>query len=56
MAGHAQLPRGARSGTTGDGLEASARLANRTVLLRRERDGGELAPCLLCGTAPGLNP
>ena len=29
---------------TGDGLEASARINYRTVVDRRDRDGGELAP------------
>ena len=49
VAGHAQLPRGAGSGATGDGLEASALVLTETVVVRRERDGGELAPGLLDG-------
>ena len=56
LAGYAHSPRSAYTEATGTGLEASARIKYRTVVDRRERDGGERAPVYCWGRVPGLNP
>lgn len=53
MASQARFPRGARSGTTGDGLQARARLDNRAVWFWRKKDEGELDPSLLVRDGAG---
>ena len=44
LAFHAHSPRGAYTEAIGNGLQASAQMNCRTVVDRRERDGGELSP------------
>lgn len=52
---HAQLPRGAKAGTTADRLEINARLANLAEYPRHERYGASLPPLDCAGKALGLN-
>ena len=56
VVGHAQSFQGAGSETTGDRLEASARVNYRTVVDKRKRDGGELVPVYCWGRVSSLNP
>ena len=56
LASYAQSPHGAYTEATGNRLEASARINYRTVVDRRETDGGELAPVYCSGRVSGLSP
>lgn len=51
VASHAQSLQGADLGRNSDLLEANARLAYLTVVLRREREGVSLPPVLVRGQA-----
>ena len=56
LPGYGQSPRGACTEATGNGLEACVRINCRTVVDRRKRDGGELAPVYCWGRVSDLNP